>query len=177
MVKKLQDLGFPVNLLRVRAISGEGSIGRPHLAQALVETGKVKTISEAFDHYIGHGKPAYVPRTKLTPTEAVRMVRACKGVAVLAHPGLISLQVPLEDLLEELIIDGIAGLEAHHPGHNRELTSYYERLAQEKGLIATGGSDYHGPGRLARNRLGLATVPYRVLEDLKEKKSLYTNAF
>ncbi|MDD4237153.1 MAG: PHP domain-containing protein [Desulfotomaculaceae bacterium] len=168
MVKKLHDFGFMIDMDRIKAISGEGSMGRPHLASAMVETGMVKTIAEAFDLYIGHGQPAYVPRSKLTPGEAVSMIRACGGVAVLAHPGLHSLQVPLK----ELIIAGIVGLEARHPGHNRELTSYYERLAKEKGLIATGGSDYHGSGRLAGSRLGLVTVSYKVIEDLKEKKLL-----
>jgi hypothetical protein len=83
------------------------------------------------------------------------------------------LQVPLE----ELITAGIAGLEAHHPGHSRELASYYERLAREKGLIATGGSDYHGAGNHAGRSLGLATVPYRVIEDLKAKKRLDEDVF
>lgn len=173
MVKKLQALGFPVNLDRVRAISGEGSIGRPHLAAALVETGMVKTMTEAFDLYIGQGKPAYVPRTKITPAEAVRMIRDCGGVAVLAHPGLHKIQVPLE----ELIAAGIAGLEVHHPAHSRELAGYYERLAREKGLIATGGSDYHGAGRHTGSSLGLATVPCRVVEELKAKKLEYEDAF
>jgi predicted metal-dependent phosphoesterase TrpH len=173
MVKKLQDLGFPIDLDQVRTISGEGSMGRPHLAAALVKAGAVKTILEAFDLYIGHGKPAYVPRTKLTPTEAVRMIRDCSGVAVLAHPGLHTLQVPLE----ELITAGIAGIEAYHPGHNRELSNYYERLAREKGLIVTGGSDYHGAGRHAGSCLGLASVPYKVIEDLKAKKFEYEDAF
>ena len=173
MVKKLREFGIPVDLNRVRSISGDGSMGRPHLAAALLETGLVKTISEAFDRYIGYGQPAYVPRSKLTPVEAIRMIRACGGVAVLAHPGLHSVQAPLEDL----IIAGLAGLETHHPGHNRELTNYYERLAKEKGLIATGGSDYHGPGRLAENRLGLATVPYKVIEAIKAKKLNYDNPF
>lgn len=167
MVKKLQDLGFPVNLDRVRAISAKGSMGRPHLAAALVETGMIKSISEAFDLYIGYGQPAYVPRTKLSPFDAVRMICACGGVAVLAHPGLNSSQAPLE----QLIAAGLAGLETRHPGHSRELTNYYERLAREKGLIATGGSDYHGPGHLAGNKLGLATVSYKVIEELKAIKS------
>lgn len=99
------------------------------------------------------------------------MVRACGGVAVLAHPGLHSLQAPLEELIEA----GISGIEAYHPGHNRELTNYYVRLAREKGLIVTGGSDYHGPGHPAGNKLGLTTVPYKVIEDLKAIKRLHGN--
>lgn len=173
MVKKLQDFGFPVHLDRVRAISVKGSLGRPHLAAAMVETGMVKTKAEAFDQYIGHGKPAYVPRSKLSPEEAVQMLRACGGVAVLAHPGLIELPVPLEDLMRA----GLDGLEAYHPGHSRELASYYERLAKKRGLIATGGSDYHGPGHQAGSSLGLVTIPYSVIEDLKAKKCWYEDTF
>ncbi|HBC94183.1 MAG TPA: phosphatase [Pelotomaculum sp.] len=171
MVKRLQDLGFPVNLDRVRAIAGNGSLGRPHLAAAMVETGRVKTMSEAFELYIGYGRPAYVPRVRLTPAEAIHLIRACGGVAVLAHPGLLSDQAPLEELLDELIKAGIAGLEAHHPAHDRELAGYYERLARRKGLIATGGSDYHGPERYAEGRLGLVAVPYGVVEALKAKRA------
>lgn len=173
MIKKLKDLGVTINLERVRSISGEGSMGRPHLAAALVETGMVKSIAEAFDLYIGHDRPAYVPRTKLTPVEAVRMISSSGGVAVLAHPGLIKSQLPLD----ELITAGIAGLEAHHPAHNRELASYYDRLAREKGLIATGGSDYHGLGNNTTNNLGLVTVSYRVIEALKAKKRAYEDVF
>jgi predicted metal-dependent phosphoesterase TrpH len=101
------------------------------------------------------------------------MIRACRGVAVLAHPGLHTLHVPLE----ELIIAGIAGLEAHHPGHSMELANYYERLARKKGLIATGGSDYHGAGCYAGCSPGLVTVPFRVIEALRAKKLEYKDAF
>ncbi|MGI6491655.1 MAG: PHP domain-containing protein [Pelotomaculum sp.] len=163
MVGRLQALGFSVDLDRIRAISGAGAMGRPHLAAVMVEAGIVKTKAEAFDLYIGHGKKAFVHRAKLTPSEAIRMIHDCAGVAVLAHPGLNSLSIPLEKLID----DGIIGLEAYHPAHNRELASYYERLAAEKGLIVTGGSDYHGPGRAEESRLGLITVPYKVVEKMK----------
>lgn len=173
MIKKLDGLGITVYLDRVRSISGEGSMGRPHLAAALVETSIVKNISEAFDLYLGHGRPAYVPRARLTPQEAIRMILSSGGIAVLAHPGLLECQPPLEDL----ITAGIAGLEAFHPAHNWELASYYERLASKNGLIATGGSDYHGLGNNNENSLGSVTVSYRVIEALKAKKRVYEDAF
>jgi len=167
MVGRLQDLGFSVDLDRIRAVSGAGAMGRPHLAAVMVEAGIVKTKSEAFELYIGHGKKAFVHREKLTPSEAIRMIRDCAGIAVLAHPGLNSQSIPLEKMIDDLIDDGIVGLEAHHPAHNRELASYYERLAVKKGLIVTGGSDYHGPDREKENHLGLFTVSYKIVEKMK----------
>lgn len=162
MVSRLQALGFSVDLDRIKAISGDGAMGRPHLAAVMVEAGIVKTKAEAFDLYIGHGKKAFVQSAKLTPSEAIRLIHDCDGVAVLAHPGLNSPSIPLGKIIDY----GIDGLEAHHPGHNRELASYYERLAAEKGLIVTGGSDYHGPGA-KESRLGLITVPYKIVEKMK----------
>lgn len=166
MVEKLQEIGLQVAMERVMAIAGQGSVGRPHLAAALVEAGVVETLSEAFEKYLGAGRPAYVPRYKLSPQEAVSMIRAAGGVPVLAHPGLNKSLRMLKDLIEA----GLAGLEAYHPVHSREQASYYHRLALEHGLVATGGSDYHGPGHKAGCRLGMETVSYGVVEELKLRK-------
>lgn len=165
MVHKLQEFGLPIDLNRVMAISGSGSIGRPHLAAALLETGAVANASEAFDKYIGAGRPAYVPRFKLDPAEAVRLIQEAGGVPVLAHPGLNT----STQLIIELVGAGLAGLEAYHPVHSREQASYYHRLAIENGLIVTGGSDYHGPVHKAGCRLGSETVPVSVVEELKAR--------
>lgn len=167
MLQKLQNLGFKIELNKVIRISGSGSMGRPHLAAALIEAGAVKTTAEAFDLYIGAGRPAYVPRYKLTPAEAINLVRSAGGVPVLAHPGLNH----STQLIEELKTAGLAGLEAHHPAHSWAQAAYYERLARANGLIVTGGSDYHGPGHLAGCRLGSDTVPYSVVEDLKNYRA------
>ncbi|OPZ74313.1 MAG: Error-prone DNA polymerase [Firmicutes bacterium ADurb.Bin456] len=164
MIKKLRELGLEVQFNRVLEISGYGSLGRPHLAAALLETGAIKSTQEAFDRYIGEGKEAYVPRYKLNPDGAIKLIRDAGGVPVLAHPGMIeSTPTP-----EELIVSGLAGLEAYHPAHSRELSAYYVRLARAKGLIITGGSDYHGPGHPGRYGLGSFTVPRGVLSDLKK---------
>lgn len=163
MVEKLQEFGFPVDMDRVMVISVSGSVGRPHLAAALVEIGAVETTTEAFDRYIGAGRPAYIPRYKLDPVEAVRLIRSAGGAPVLAHPGLNN----SAQLIEELKRAGLAGLEAHHPAHSREQASYYHRLAIGHGLIVTGGSDYHGPGHKAGCRMGSETVPYSVVDELK----------
>ncbi|HPZ42431.1 MAG TPA: PHP domain-containing protein [Bacillota bacterium] len=165
MIQKLRNLGFEVDLNRVLQISGSGSLGRPHLAAALLETGAVKSTAEAFNLYIGAGRPAYVPRYKLTPAEAIQLIHSAGGVPVLAHPGLNrSLQ-----LLGELKAAGLAGLEAYHPAHTREQAACLVRLAEANDLIVTGGSDYHGPGHPAGCRLGSDTVPCSVVADLKKK--------
>lgn len=167
MVVNLQKLGVAVDINRVMAISGSGSVGRPHLGAALVEAGVVENVSEAFKKYIGAGCPAYVPRYKIKPVEAVRHILSAGGVPVLAHPGLTN----AGRLLGELIAAGLAGLEAYHPAHSMEQANYYCRLARENGLVVTGGSDYHSPWHKAGRRLGIKTVPYNVVNELKRAKS------
>lgn len=169
MVGRLKEFGFSIDMDRVMAISGSGSVGRPHLAGALVEAGVVASVAEAFDRFIGAGRPAYVPRYKLDPLEAVRLISCAGGVPVLAHPGLIkSLK-----LIGELKQAGLLGLEANHPAHSAEQSLYYQELAAAHNLVATGGSDFHGPGHKAGGQLGLVTVPYSVVIDLKNRKNRY----
>lgn len=166
MVEKLRQLGYPVTIDRVLAISGHGSVGRPHLAAALVEAGSVETMGDAFKKLIGKGCPAYIPRYKLSPAEAVQIIKRAGGVPVLAHPGLDN----ASSMIDELIPEGLQGLEAYHPSHTRELASYFERLAKRKGLLATGGSDYHGPGHKEGCFIGASSVPYSVLTELKTRR-------
>ncbi|MFX4260823.1 PHP domain-containing protein [Pelotomaculum propionicicum] len=165
MVEKLQELGFSVTMEMVTDISGSGSVGRPHLAAALIKIGTVETVFEAFEKFIGAGRPAYVPRYKMEPVEAVKLIKSAGGAAVLAHPGLnVS-----EHLLCELIKAGLDGIEADHPSHSGEQSRYFKLLARQKGLIATGGSDYHSPGHKEGSRFGIVTVPYKVVEELKKR--------
>jgi predicted metal-dependent phosphoesterase TrpH len=164
MVEKLQEIGFKIDIDLVSAISGFGSVGRPHLAAALIRIGAVKTVSEAFEKYIGAGRPAYLSRYKMNPIEAVALVKSAGGVPVLAHPGLNNVNYPLADLIEA----GLAGIEAFHPAHSREQSCDFQILASQNGLIATGGSDYHGPGRREGYQFGMVTVPYCVIGKLKK---------
>lgn len=166
MIKKLREYGFSIDINKVLAISGTGTVGRPHLAAAMVDAGAVKAIAEAFDLYIGHGRPAYIPRFKLSPADAVRLIRRASGVPVLAHPGLNKSVV----IIKELIDEGLAGLEVYHPAHSREQEHYYRRLANENGLLVTGGSDYHGPEHKAGFRLGARSVPYETVKKLNKNK-------
>jgi len=164
MVQKLKEMGFAITMGQVLAISGSGSVGRPHVARALIELGSVRTIADAFEKYIGKGCPAYVPRFKYAPAMAVRMIRAAGGVPVLAHPGISNCY----DLLPGLVAEGLLGLEAYYPGHTWELTAFYCRQARDMGLFVTGGSDYHGPSHKDGGQLGAVTVPYKVVEEMKK---------
>ena len=145
MVGKLQELGLPVAFQRVRAIAGDATIVRPHIAQAMVEAGVVATEKEAFERYIGDGGPAHVAKHALDPVNAVALIDGAGGVCALAHPGMWGDQssVPVE-LIERMAAAGMRGLEVDHPDHTPEMRERYRTLAAELGLIATGGSDCHG---------------------------------
>ena len=145
MVGKLQDLGLPVAFQRVRAIAGDATIVRPHIAQAMVEAGVVATEKEAFERYIGDGGPAHVAKHALDPVNAVALIDGAGGVCALAHPGMWGDQssVPVE-LIERMAAAGMRGLEVDHPDHPPEMRERYRTVAGELGLIATGGSDCHG---------------------------------
>ena len=145
MVDKLRDLGLPVGFERVRAIAGDATIVRPHIAQAMVEAGVVATEKEAFERYIGDGGPAHVAKHALDPVDAVALIDGAGGVCALAHPGMWGDQssVPVE-LIERMAAAGMRGLEVDHPDHTPEMRERYRTLAGRLGLIATGGSDCHG---------------------------------
>ena len=145
MVERLRDLGIDVDFGRVRQIAGEAPIVRPHIAQAMVEAGVVGTEKEAFERYIGDGKPGHVAKHALDPVDAVGLINAAGGVCVLAHPGMWGDQSSVPDaLIERMANAGMRGLEVDHPDHTPEARDHYRRLAGELGLIATGGSDCHG---------------------------------
>lgn len=141
MVDKLREMGLDVTWEQVQRIAGDASVGRPHLAQALLEQGYVATISEAFDRYIGRSGPAYVEREKLTPAEAVAMIVRLGGVADLAHPADLQ---DLDALLTELKAAGLSALEVFYKDYPPATVERLEAAARRHGLIPLGGSDYHG---------------------------------
>lgn len=169
MVSKLRDLGAPVSHDQVAQLSGGGSIGRPHVARALVESGFVPDMPSAFRDYIGRGGPAYAERYRLTPEGACAAVRAAGGVPVLAHP------VPpgdpwsdpkgLRTFLPPLVEAGLGGLECYYPGYGGRVVRWLETLAWHFDLVPTGGSDYHGPWREGRG-IGCVDIPSDVPERL-----------
>jgi predicted metal-dependent phosphoesterase TrpH len=171
MAEKLAAAGAPVSWQRVQEIAGEGAIGRPHVAQALVVAGHVATVQEAFDRYIGSGRPAFVERVPFTPEDAVALVRSAGGAPVLAHPVLSGpamagepepLRAALEALgprLDALQAAGLRGLEVYYPGYAAPLVEALVGIADARGLVRTGGSDYHGGGRVRAELGGVALPP------------------
>jgi len=163
MVRKLTAIGFPLAWGQVAEIAGEGSaIGRPHIAQAMLERGYVNSIEEAFLRYIGRGGPAYMERFKLTPAEAVRLIRKVGGVPVLAHP------LGVMDVIPDLVRVGLAGLEAYYSGYSAEETQFLLAQATRYRLLVTGGSDFHGGSVMPEIQLGSVDVPPSVVEELNK---------
>ncbi len=143
MVEKLTALGYPITLARVLEIAQGGSLGRPHLAQALFEAGHVPTYDSAFDTLIADGAPAYVSRVGLTPVEAVELVVARGGVPSLAHPFTVN---GLDELMPLLVGAGLAGIETYYGSHPPASTASCLTIARRYDLVPTGGSDFHGRG-------------------------------
>jgi predicted metal-dependent phosphoesterase TrpH len=163
MIARLDDLGLAIEWRRVQEIAGSGTVGRPHIAQALLEKGYIASLKEAFNKYIGWGGPAYVRREKMAPQEAVELILRASGLPVLAHPLTVS---DHETLIAELVPDGLAGIEAYYGEFTAEEISKLVSLADKHGLIATGGSDYHGLDDNAETMLGGADVPMEAVEKL-----------
>jgi len=163
MTARLQDLGIQIEWRRVQEIAGEGSIGRPHIARAILEKGYITTIKEAFTQYISRDGPAYVEREKVTPVGAVAAILQANGLPVLAHPFTINNP---ESMVIELKAAGLVGLEAYYDNYTAEETRGLVSLAERHGLITTGGTDYHGLDDSAETMIGSAEVPMASAEQL-----------
>lgn len=170
MIVKLQQAGVGITRDEVVEEAKGGAVGRPHIARVLVRKGYVSDIPDAFDKYLGSGKPGYVERLKITPEHAVRLILEAGGVPVVAHPGLFG----KDYLFDTLVPLGLAGLEAFHPDHDADKRRHYEALAEHHGLIATGGSDFHGGGAEHRGDLGSVHVTMDTVRQLKAKSAYYT---
>ncbi len=146
IVEKLRDLGIDITLNEIRAAAGGDVVGRPHFAKVLIQKGVVSTMQEAFDKYIADGALAHVPKDKLTPTEAINLIHAAGGKAVLAHPNNLK-RSPAETEQEILRLKeyGLDGIEARYSRHTPEDTSRYLDMAARLALLTSGGSDFHGP--------------------------------
>lgn len=168
MVEKLCALGVPVEWERVQALAAGASVGRPHVARALVEARRVATVQEAFERFLGRRGPAYVPRLKVSPEEAVEAVLAAGGVPVLAHPGWAS-SGPVIERVPQLVAHGLAGLEVYYPDHTAEMTARYLEIARRYSLVVTGGTDFHGGSLATRAPLGSVAVPADVVPALRAR--------
>ena len=149
MIARLNELGIEITLAEVESIAGDGQVGRPHMARVLVERGVVATVQEAFDQYLTAGGPAYVEKEKLDAISAVELIRRGGGVAVLAHPVQLGLGDgdELAEYVEHAAEIGFGGIECSYPAHTEAQTHRYQDLAAMHGLVATGGSDFHGESK------------------------------
>jgi predicted metal-dependent phosphoesterase TrpH len=163
IVELLKNYGInlPFDLILTKA--GHGSIGRPHIADAMVEEGSVYTYQEAFNKYIGDGSPCCVPKYKITPAEAIALINQAGGICVIAHPGSDVTDEGLMDLIKV----GLDGIETIHPRHNQQQVDHYREIIQKHQLLETGGSDCHGD-RKSHVMIGQFNVPYSIVEKMKK---------
>lgn len=165
MIEKLAGLGVSgIEYDEVCALTESGAVGRPHLATVMVRNGVVPNMQAAFDRYLADDRPAFVPKTKLTPVEGIGLIRQYGGVAVLAHP----MFTRVDELIPQLVEAGMQGLEVYYPNCTPATTEFYAKLAKKHNLVATGGSDAHGDAK-KNTYLGKMTVPYEQVELLKER--------
>lgn len=169
IVEKLNELGIDISITEVyeRSQKKGGNVGRPHIAEVLLEKGIVKSLDEAFDRFLGKGKKAHTNPPRISPFEAIDLIEKAKGVPVVAHPALY------EDLrlIDEVIMNGVKGIEVYHSDHTAKDEQHFEKLARSYNLIMTGGSDYHGlrNGKFYHGDIGNRTVPYEVVVKLKQQ--------
>lgn len=167
MIKKLNSLGYNIIFDDICEVAKDAkSIGRPHVARVMVKYGYCKSIEEVFEKFIGYGKPAYIERYKISPFEAVELIKKCHGVSSIAHPGLI-VNINKQRLIKKLKSWGLQGIEVYHTRHSIADVHCFEEIAKENGLIATGGTDCHGVMINGEPIIGAVTVPYDNVEKLR----------
>jgi hypothetical protein len=163
MVNNLRAAGFDVSWEQVRDLA-KGAVGRPHVARALINGGYATDVSDAFDRYLSPGRPGFSPRYKLSPEDAIRIIRSARGVPTLAHPAAIR---ELDTrVLPQLVAAGLLGLECYYGEYDEATVARLLALAERFHLIATGGSDYHGPN-MHPTPLGGRFVPPEVVARLR----------
>lgn len=164
IVERLNEAGVAVTFERVLEIARGGAVGRPHVAKAICEIGAASCLDAAFGRFLVEGMPGYVARHKISPTEAVSMILRAGGTPCCAHVAKLN----RDEVLIELIREGMRGIEVRHPDHGPTGTRYYERFAAKHGLIATGGSDAHCHEGGKSPGVGGVTVPYERVELLRQ---------
>lgn len=165
MVERLGELGYKVDHSRVEELAAGGAMGRPHVARALVERGYVKNVAEAFDRFIGAGKPAYVEKERFQIEEAVALIHAAGGVLSVAHP---SLYQDHERVVTQLLDAGVDAIEVMHPDVDARDRDMYTNLARFHGKFVTGGSDDHGTVK-AKETLGTIRVPENLIKPILDR--------
>lgn len=162
IVELLKNHGIKLAFDLVIKKAGHGSIGRPHIADAILEEGYVYTYQEAFNKYIGDGGPCCVPKYKISPAEAIALINNAGGICVIAHPG----SDVNDEMLMNLIKVGLDGIETIHPRHTQQQVDHYREIIQKHQLLETGGSDCHGD-RKSHVMIGQFNVPYSIVEKMK----------
>ena len=173
ILEKLSALGFPLTMEDVLAFAQGESVGRPHIADAMMAKGYVADRDQAFDRYLAKGGPAYADKERMTAENAISLIRKAGGLAVLAHPQWLGLdRAALASFVHDLSEMGLAGIEAYYYSHSSDETLFYGKLAKEHGMLVTGGTDYHGPGGLKGTEIGRGkgkmNVPREVADCLRE---------
>ena len=173
ILRRLSEQGIDLKYEDLLELAGPGmgSVGRLHIANLLYKKGKISCIRDAFTKYIGNDSPAYVKKFKLSPREAADMIKSVGGVSVLAHPKTINTEnKTLKDTVRMLVGEGVQGIEVYHSDHNTRESNELKEMAEEYGLLITGGSDCHGLWK-KEVLLGKVKVPYELVERLKAAKS------
>ncbi|SFL47989.1 hypothetical protein SAMN03159341_106268 [Paenibacillus sp. 1_12] len=173
ILEKLNELGVPLTMEEVRASlqvskKVDETLGRPHIADALLRKGHVTSIAEAFDRYLGKDGAAYFNPPRIEPATAIQWIQDAEGVPVLAHPGLYG----QDQLIGELVESGLAGLEVYHADHTTQQEQHYLSIANQYGLIVTAGSDFHGErgGIVFHSPIGSRKTDISVVQQLFEAK-------
>jgi len=165
MVARINQLGVPLEADRVFTLAQCKSPGRPHVARALVQAGLVRTLDEAFERFLKKGRPAWVPKSKISALEAIELIHQAGGLAVMAHPGLNR----SDDVIPALVDAGLDGIECFHTKHSTAMAERYLELADRYGLLVTGGSDCHGFSK-GKPLIGTVRLPYAHVEKLKARR-------
>ncbi|MFQ5484935.1 MAG: PHP domain-containing protein [Desulfobacterales bacterium] len=174
ILERLNRLGMMISLKEVESNVREGQIGRPHIADLMVKKGFVKSSDDAFDRYLGKGKPAYIDKFRIDSACAIETIAKAGGIAVLAHPFLLN--IAQDEIMEDLIVTlktmGLKGLEVYYPAHTPEYIDHYAALARRHDLLMTGGSDFHGllkPGIQMGSGTGNLNIPFELYERIAEQ--------
>jgi len=176
IVERLRALGIPLELSEVKAAPEYGQIGRPHFAYTMVHKGYAQNIQDAFDRYLGKGRPAYVEKFRFAPEEAMHFIRKAGGITVLAHPFTLKQPEPVdfEALIRELKEKGLDGIEVYYPEHSDGQRKLYRDVAQKYGLVISGGSDFHGLTKdavdLGEGYDGDRELTYSLVEAIKARR-------
>ncbi len=167
IVERLAEQGIRIRVADIEKFGDGKTIGRPHVARAILEAGVVTSVKEAFDRFLGEGRAAYVQRFRLEVDDAVQLVRSAGGTVTVAHPGVSRLE---RGDLQRLAAAGVVGVETHHPDHNPSVREKYLRLAHELDLVPTAGSDFHGEAVSPDRHPGQVTMDPEDLQRLESRR-------